>query len=97
MQVLSKSRDAVDGRPPELPITDADWNQTPPAVVVGLYQQVKAFQTQVEALQAKVAQLREQLGQNSRNSSKPPLSDPRQLVRVPNGLMRAGKYDTGSR
>jgi transposase len=65
-------------RPPELSLTEEDWNQTPPAVqavVVALWQQVQALQVQVTTLQAEVAQLREQLGRNSQNSSPPPSSD----------------------
>jgi transposase len=64
--------------PPELPITEEDWNRTPPAVqavVIALWQQVQALQVQVAALQAEVAQLREQVGRNSQNSSQPPSSD----------------------
>jgi transposase len=71
--------------PLELPITEEDWNHTPPAVqavVNTLWQQVQTFQVQVAnlqaqvaALQAEVAQLREQLGRNSQNSSQPPSSD----------------------
>ena len=72
-------------RPPELPITEEDWNRTPPvvqAVVITLWQQVQTLQAQVAnlqaqvgSLQAEVAQLREQLGRNSQNSSQPPSSD----------------------
>ncbi len=54
--------------PTELPITEEDWNRTPPAVqavVIALWQQVQALQAQVAALQAEVAQLREQVGRNS--------------------------------
>jgi transposase len=64
--------------PPELLITEEDWNRTPPAVqvvVIALWQQVQALQAQVAALQAEVAQLREQVGRNSQNSSQPPSSD----------------------
>ena len=59
-------------RPPELPITEEDWNRTPPAVqavMIALWQQEQALQAQVAALQAEVAQLREQLGRTSQNSS----------------------------
>ena len=65
--------------PPELGLTEEDWNHTPPAVqavVITLYQLVQTLQAhvanlqaQVGALQAEVAQLREQLGRNSQNSS----------------------------
>jgi len=54
-------------RPPELFMTEEDWNQTPAAVqavVVALWQQVQALQVQVTTLQAEVAQLREPLGRN---------------------------------
>lgn len=64
---------------PELAIPEEDWNQTPPAVQVvllGLWQQVQAHQIQIVTLQAEVAQLREQVGRNSQNSSQPPWSDP---------------------
>jgi hypothetical protein len=79
-------------RPPELPITEEDWKQTPPAVqavVIALWQQVNVLQAQVEALQAEVAQLRERLGQNSQNSSKPPSSD------GPEMPPRSGRAKTG--
>jgi len=72
--------------PPELSITEDDWNRTPAAVqavVQVLWQQVQALQAQVQALQAQVgalqtevAKLREQVGRNSQNSSQPPSSDP---------------------
>lgn len=65
--------------PPALPISEEDWNQTPPAVqalVVSLWQQMEALQAQVAVLQAEVADLRERVGKNSRNSSLPPSSDP---------------------
>jgi transposase len=84
--------------PPELPITEDDWNHTPPAVqavVIALWQQVQALQTQVAALQAEVAQLREQVGRNSQNSSQPPSSDapsaPPRPKRAPSGRKAGGQ------
>jgi len=60
------------------------------AVVVALWQenqvlkqQVASLQQQVNALQAEVEKLREQVNKNSRNSSKPPSSDPPQKRRYP--------------
>jgi transposase len=71
--------------PPELPISEEDWNHTPPAVqavVIALWQQAQSLQAQVTllqaqvaTLQAEVAQVREQLRRNSQNSSQPPSSD----------------------
>lgn len=57
--------------PPELGIPAEDWERTPASVrviVLLLYQRVVALETEV-------AKLREQVKQNSRNSSKPPSSD----------------------
>src|SRR3989304_2385437 len=57
--------------PSEFPITEEDWN-CPPTAVQAV---VLAVWQQVQALQVEVAQLREQVGRNSQNSSQPPSSD----------------------
>lgn len=72
--------------PPGLPIPPEDWEHTlrsVQAVVIALWhenqvlkQQVAVLQNQVDQLQAEVTQLREQVNKNSKNSSKPPSSDP---------------------
>lgn len=84
--------------PPELSIAEEDWNCTPPAVqtlVLSLWQQVQILQTQVETLQVEVTELRERLGQTSRNSSRPPSSDPPDAPprpqRTPSGRKRGGQ------
>lgn len=79
--------------PPGLAIPQEDWEQTPlfvQAVVIalwqenqGLKQQVAVLQKQVSTLQAEVDKLREQVNKNSRNSSKPPSSDPPQKRTYP--------------
>ena len=56
---------------PPAGITDRDWAATPPAVKA----LVMRLMDQLEALSARVAQLEEQKGRSSRNSSKPPSSD----------------------
>lgn len=58
--------------PPPPGITLADWEETPAAVraLVG------TLLAELQALRAVVAGLQEQVGQTSRNSSKPPSSDP---------------------
>jgi transposase len=64
--------------PAEL-IPAEDWEQTPPtvrALVVSLLAQIEALQESNKALHAEVKRLREQLNQNSQNSSRPPSSDP---------------------
>src|SRR5262245_22062160 len=78
---------------PDVPITQEEWDDTPPAVqrlVVALWQENQGFKQQIvslgeqlEQLQAQVERLSEQLHQNSRNSSKPPSSDPPQQRKAP--------------
>ncbi len=54
-----------------MPFSVKEWNQTPPAV----QEFVLSLVTRLEALEAEVAELREQLNRNSSNSSQPPSSD----------------------
>src|SRR3972149_1922723 len=84
--------------PPELSLTEEDWNRTPPAVqavVLALWQQVQALQAQVAALQAEVTQLREQVGRNPQNSPQPPSADapspPPRPKRPPSGRKPGGQ------
>src|SRR3970040_961410 len=65
--------------PPDLPVSEEDWNQTPAAVQALLL----TLWQQVAELQAEVAQLREQVGRNSQNSSQPPSSDPQTAPPIP--------------
>ena len=79
--------------PPEMPIPEKEWGATPlsvQAVVIGLWsenqilkEQVGRLQKQVDHLQAEVAKLCEQVNKNSKNSSKPPSSDPPYQGRYP--------------
>lgn len=69
--------------PASLPITETEWNNTPPAV-----------QALVLALWTEVSALREQVGRNSQNSSRPPSSDPpgmRSKKRTPSGRKQGGQ------
>ncbi|OIO93243.1 MAG: hypothetical protein AUJ92_12745 [Armatimonadetes bacterium CG2_30_59_28] len=62
--------------PAGLAISVEDWVRTPRSVqvvVVMLWQRVQALEAEVQSLRAEAAELRERLGQTSRNSSKPPL------------------------
>ena len=64
---------------PELPISSEDWGNTPPAVqafVMTLWERVQALEAEVQGLRSEVVLLREQLGQTSQNSSRPPSTDP---------------------
>jgi transposase len=72
--------------PPEL------WEQTPVAV----REYIRTLEARVAALEATVQQLLERLQQDSRNSSRPPSSDPPQGMkprrrRVPSGRQRGGQ------
>lgn len=91
--------------PPGLSIPPEDWARTPLSVQVilsalwhenqALKQQVVPLQEQMTTLQAEVERLREQVNQNSRNSSKPPSSDPPQMRKYPkrqkSGRKRGGQ------
>jgi len=87
--------------PPGLPISQEGWEQTPlsvQAVVVALWQgnqvlkeQVTVLQKQVDSLEAEVTKLREQVNKNSKNSSKPPSSDPPYLRKYPKQEPSGGK------
>src|SRR5437763_11237010 len=75
--------------PPEL------WERTPPAIrayIEMLAGQVKTLTSMVHTLQEQVRTLQEQLNQTSRNSSRPPSSDPPQSQRPrrPRGQRRRG-------
>ncbi len=73
-------------KPADLPIKPGDWEATPRSVqtvVVMLWEerqvmaaQITQLQKQVIELQMEIERLQERVGQNSRNSSKPPSSDP---------------------
>ncbi len=60
--------------PPEAPptISEHDWEKTPPAVQA----LVRDLIDMVQALSIEVQELRVRVNQTSRNSSKPPSSDP---------------------
>jgi hypothetical protein len=58
-------------QPEQMPFSEKEWAQTPPAV----QEFVLALITRVQELELEVAALREQVNRNSRNSSKPPSSD----------------------
>lgn len=62
---------ALQDLPQGLPISEEDWRQTPPAVRALVVQQ----QELLTKLIKRVEELEARLGQNSRNSSRPPSSD----------------------
>ncbi len=67
-------------------ISDDDWRKTPESVrlaVQTLLDIVRAQSAQIRELQTQVRELQAKVGQNSRNSSKPPSSDPPSLPPLP--------------
>lgn len=64
----------------ELPeVSDDDWAKTPASarhLVASLVARVALLDARVVKQDREIAALREQIGKNSRNSSKPPSSDP---------------------
>jgi len=84
--------------PAEVSIPAEDWERTPPsvqAVLLGQWQENQAFKQQIAKLQAELEKLSERVNKNSRNSSKPPSSDPPQRrgypKREPTGQKKGGK------
>ena len=65
---------------PDLPeVSDDDWAKTPASVralVAALVERIARLEARVAEQDRELARLREQLGKNSRNSSRPPSSDP---------------------
>ena len=71
---------------PPAGISDVDWLATPPSVralVMAQQEQIQLLQQQLTALATELASLRERIGRNSRNSSRPPSSDGPGLSRPP--------------
>ena len=62
-----------------MPFSAEEWHQTPPAV----QEFVLSLLARVEALEAEVVELREQLNRNSSNSSQPPSSDGPEVASKP--------------
>jgi transposase len=76
----------MTNRQPPAGISTQDWDATPHSVktlVYTLLATVDELQKTVSQLQTRVTQLEEQVGQNSRNSSKPPSSDPPNVKKPP--------------
>jgi transposase len=67
----------------EPPIPAALWDQVPPAARAALLTLLAGYQQQLAQLQAQVDDLRQRLGLNSTNSSKPPSSDGPHVNRRP--------------
>lgn len=82
----------------EPPLPKDVWDRTPPeaqARIRALEEQIAEVRRQVQALEKENRELREQVNRNSRNSSKPPSSDPahvkRSPPRRPTGRKRGGQ------
>ena len=73
-------------RQPPAGIPSPDWDVTPDSVqrlVYTLLAAVGEMQTSIGQMQQRIKQLEEQVGKNSRNSSKPPSSDPPSVKKAP--------------
>ncbi len=68
---------------PAPPIPADLWDQVPPAARAAILALVQAYEQRLAALQRRIDELQQQLGQNSTNSSKPPSSDPPTVKRAP--------------
>jgi len=74
-------QDGVMRREPPLPLEL--WEQIPAASQAGLLVLIENYERRIAALEAEVAALKEQLQQNSQNSSRPPSTDGPQVKRTP--------------
>jgi hypothetical protein len=80
-----QNKEMVKGQPPA-DITVQDWKATPESVKDLVYQLivvVEEMQQVMPQMQQRINQLEEQVGKNSRNSSKPPSSDGPQVKKPP--------------
>jgi len=67
-------------------IPSQDWDSTPDSVQAFVYTLLAAvggMQESISQMQGRINQLEEQVGKNSRNSSKPPSSDPPHVKQAP--------------
>jgi transposase len=80
---------------PQPPIPAELWDQIPPAAQAAILLLVQQYEQRLEALQKRVDELEQRLGQNSSNSSRPPSSDPPHVKRPPpkprSGRKRGGQ------
>jgi transposase len=68
---------------PAPPLPAELWDQIPPASRAAILALVQSYEQRLAALQRRIDDLEQQLGQNSSNSSKPPSSDPPTFKRAP--------------
>lgn len=67
----------------EPPLLQELWDQIPPHIQAAIWVLVEGYEQRIAALEAEVAELKERLNQNSRNSSRPPSSDGPEVKRKP--------------
>ncbi len=67
----------------EPPLPKEVWEQIPPAVQAARWVRIESYERRIAALEAEVAELKEQVRQNSQNSSRPPSTDGSQVKRTP--------------
>lgn len=85
---MSPLSEAFQKTPSEqMPFSDEEWTQTPKAV----REFVLTLIVRVQALEAEVSTLREQLNRNSHNSSKPPSSDGPKVPPKPRRRAKSGR------
>ena len=77
----------------QMPFSAAEWAQTPPAV----QEFVLTLVARVQALEAEVADLREQVNRNSHNSSQPPSSDGPQVPSKLHWQAKSGRKRGGQK
>jgi transposase len=91
---MTQSNETAHGTDSEqMPFSAEEWAQTPQAIQAF----VLSLVVQVQALEAEIASLREQVNRNSHNSSQPPSSDGPQVPPKPRRQTKSGRKRGGQK
>ena len=89
--MIQQDKGSQETIPDQAPFSAEEWSQTPPAV----QSFVLTLLARVQALETEIANLREQVNRNSRNSSRPPSSDGPQVPPKPSQRGESGRKPGG--
>jgi transposase len=90
---MSQLSETIQAPQQQMPFSDEEWAQTPKAV----QEFVLTLLARIQTLEAELADLREQVNRNSRNSSQPPSSDGPQGTPEPQKQTKSGRKRGGQK